>query len=81
MIVLIVAASVPGNTLTGYLSDRYQPRIVIPISCALATIATLVLWGLGTSDALLVTFSIVWGFTALSFVGLWSKIITTIGSE
>jgi hypothetical protein len=53
----------------------------MPISCALSTIATLALWGLGTTDGLLVAFSIVWGLTALSFVGLWSKIITTIGSE
>ncbi|KAL1409635.1 hypothetical protein Q8F55_003631 [Vanrija albida] len=78
LVAIMNAASVPGNTLTGYISDRVPPRLAIFGSCALAATATLVLWGLGTTDSLLVGFSIIWGFTALSFVGQWSRMITVI---
>lgn len=81
LLAIMNAASVPGNTLIGFLSDRYPTRIVIPITCTIASLACLVLWGLGTTDGLLVAFSVVWGFTALSFVGTWSKMITIISKD
>lgn len=81
LVAIMNAASVPGNTLTGYLSDRLPTRVVVTLSCTLAAVACLTLWGMGTSEGLLVAFSVVWGFTALSFVGTWSKMITIISSE
>lgn len=73
-----VAVSVPGNMLTGYISDRYASRIVVPISASLAALACLGLWGFGMADSVLVCFSILWGLTALSFCAFWSRIITEI---
>lgn len=81
LLAIMNAASVPGNTILGFLSDRYPTRIVVPVTCALASMACLVLWGLGTTDGLLVAFSIVWGFTALSFVGTWSRMISYISKD
>lgn len=81
LVAIMNAASVPGNTITGYLSDRLPTRIVVTLSCTTAAIACLVLWGMGTSEGLLVGFSVVWGLTALSFVGTWSKMITIISSK
>jgi predicted MFS family arabinose efflux permease len=75
------AASVPGNALTGYLSDRVPVRFAILVSCVLAAVACLVLWGLGASDGLLVAFSLVWGVSSLSFSGVWSKMISVICRE
>jgi len=63
------------------MSDRMPARVSIFISCTLSALAVLVIWGLGTSSALLIAFSVLWGLTALSFVGLWSKMITRICSE
>ncbi|KLT42180.1 transporter [Cutaneotrichosporon oleaginosum] len=81
LVAIMNAASVPGNTLTGYLSDRLPTRIVVTLSCTLAAFACLCLWGLGTSEGLLVGFSVVWGVTALSMVGTWSKMITIISKD
>lgn len=81
LVAIMNAASVPGNTITGYLSDRLPTRIVVTLSCTVACIACLALWGMGTSEGLLTAFSVVWGLTALSFVGTWSKMITIISSE
>lgn len=81
LVAIMNAASVPGNTVTGYLSDRLPTRIVVTLSCTLAAFACLCLWGLGTGEGLLVSFSVVWGITALSMVGTWSKMITIISSE
>jgi len=75
---LYIAASVPGVTLTGYLSDRLSLRLVILFSCTSATLSCLLLWGFGTTDQLLILFSLAWGLSGLSFVGLWSNIIGVI---
>jgi predicted MFS family arabinose efflux permease len=73
---------VPGNTLTGWISDRVPARVCVFASCTGATLAVLVLWGMGNvSPGLLIAFSIVWGLTALSFVALWSKMISRICKE
>ncbi|BEI96949.1 hypothetical protein CcaverHIS631_0205380 [Cutaneotrichosporon cavernicola] len=80
LVAIMNAASVLGNTITGYLSDRLPTRIVVTLSCILASFACLALWGLGTSQGL-VGFSVVWGVTALSMVGTWSKMITIISKD
>ncbi|KAL1408095.1 hypothetical protein Q8F55_004898 [Vanrija albida] len=74
----IPTASVPGNALTGWISDRTPAKVTVFGSSLLAALAVLIPWGLGTTNAPLVFFSIVWGLTALSFVSLWSKLISRI---
>jgi predicted MFS family arabinose efflux permease len=75
---LISAASVPGNALCGYLSDRVPTKVMMVATCTLGAAAVFLAWGFGTTIAPLVVFAIVWGASALSFVSLWSKIITRI---
>lgn len=75
------AVSVVGNCLLGWISDRVSARVTVSINCTLAALSVFVLWGMGTSSGMLVAFSILWGFSALSFVALWSKLITRTCSE
>lgn len=51
---------------------------MVSVTCILAAIGVLLPWGLGTTSAPLILFAILWGMTALSLPGLWSKIITPI---
>lgn len=81
LVAIMNAASVPGNAIMGYVSDRFPSRYVVPFSCTTAAVACLALWGLSagvSAEGCLTAFAVVWGFTALSFVGLWSKMITVI---
>lgn len=78
MVSIMNAASVPGNLLVGWVSDRASARSTIGINCLVASVVVLTLWGFGTSSSLLILFSIFWGFSALSFVSLWGKMITRI---
>lgn len=84
LVAIMNAASVPGNAVMGYISDRYPSRYVVPASCTTAAVACLLLWGFSagvTAEGCLTAFAVVWGFTALSFVGLWSKMITVISKD
>jgi len=76
----VKAASVPGCTLLGYLSDRLQVRYVIFISCLATALSCLLLWGFGTHSGPLVAFSLLYGLFGLSFAALWAKIISVIAS-
>lgn len=78
MVSIMNAASVPGNLFVGWVSDRASARSTISINCLVASVIVLTLWGFGTSSSLLILFSVFWGFSALSFVSLWGKMITGI---
>jgi hypothetical protein len=58
-----------------------RTRALIAITCILAALSVLLPWGLGTTTAPLILFSILWGMTALSFPGLWSKIIQPVSKD
>lgn len=78
LVSIMNAASVPGNALIGYLSDRVATKFMIIGTCTIGAVSVLVAWGLGTTTAPLIVFAIVWGMTSLSFVSLWSRLITRI---
>lgn len=52
--------------------------MIVFFNCLIGALAALLPWGLGTSSAPLIVFSIVWGLTALSFSSLWTPLITRI---
>jgi len=54
---------------------------MISMTMTLAALSVLLPWGFGTTTAPLIVFSILWGMTALSFPGLYSKIITPIAKD
>ena len=74
------AASVPGATLTGYMTDRLAVRTTILLYATAGALACLVFWGFASSSTLLVVFSLAWGLTGLSIVGVWGKVISVIAS-
>ncbi|TXT10543.1 hypothetical protein VHUM_02048 [Vanrija humicola] len=81
LVAIMNGITVPGFLLNGHLSDRLPARVVICTSCLLATMSCLLLWGYGTSAGPLVAFAIVWGITAGSTSGIWSKMVTVINKS
>lgn len=77
----LTAASVPGNSLIGWLSDRYPIRGVIIINCLVTAMACFFLWGFGTNAGLLVPFVLVFGVVGLGFVSVWTRMISMISSK
>ncbi|KAL1409531.1 hypothetical protein Q8F55_003515 [Vanrija albida] len=78
LVSIMNAASVPGLLATGWLSDRLPIKLAVSTNCLVGALAALLPWGLGTSSAPLIVFSVVWGLTALSFAALWTPIISRI---
>jgi uncharacterized membrane protein YuzA (DUF378 family) len=72
------AASVPGLTLMGYLTDRYPLFYVLCGSCVAASMSCFFLWGFGTSNVMLVMFVLVFGLLGVSITAFWSKLITIV---
>ncbi|WVQ83811.1 hypothetical protein IAT38_005955 [Cryptococcus sp. DSM 104549] len=81
LISLMNAASVPGNALLGYLSDRYPVRGVILFSCLGSALSCAFLWGFGTNEGMLVAFALVFGLLGLSFSSVWSNMIGIIAKD
>lgn len=75
------AASVPGNALTGYLSDRYKIHHVVIANCVFTALTCFFLWGFGTSAATLITFVLLFGLVGLSFAALWTRMIGLIARK
>lgn len=68
LIALMSVAQVLGQFAFGYLSDLKISVSVLAVACCVsAAAASLVLWGLAKSIALLVPFSLVYGFFAFGF--------------
>ncbi|ODN74836.1 hypothetical protein L202_07142 [Cryptococcus amylolentus CBS 6039] len=78
---ILNGASVPGNALLGFMSDRLPLRAVILISCLGSGFAVAFLWGFGTSKGMLVAFCVIFGLLGPSFVSLWTKINATIAKD
>ncbi|KAI0853412.1 MFS general substrate transporter [Daldinia vernicosa] len=74
---LISLASVPGSLLIGLLNDTgLAPTTVILISSLGSALAVFLLWGLGGHQvAVLVVFTIMYGFFAGGFSSTWSGIL------
>ncbi|ERS97448.1 hypothetical protein HMPREF1624_05615 [Sporothrix schenckii ATCC 58251] len=65
---LLSIAQVLGQFAFGYLSDKNLPVSVLAgVCCTVAGAASFVLWGLSTSLAWLIPFSIIYGFFACGF--------------
>ncbi|ODN91373.1 hypothetical protein L198_05885 [Cryptococcus wingfieldii CBS 7118] len=75
LVSILNAASIPGTTHLGYLSDHLSIRVVISISSIGSSLACALLWGWGTNTAVLVVFAIVFGLLGPSFSALWSGMI------
>ncbi|WOO76483.1 MFS transporter asaE [Vanrija pseudolonga] len=81
LVAIMYGASVVGNLITGYLTDRLPVGFVLLGSSTISAVACWVLWGLGTSNGLLIAFSVVWGITALCTGCAWSKMVVYISKD
>ncbi|TXT15530.1 hypothetical protein VHUM_00033 [Vanrija humicola] len=81
LVAIMYGASVVGNLITGYLTDRFPVGFVLLGSSTISAVACWVLWGLGTNHGLLVAFSVVWGITALCTGCAWSKMVVYISKD
>ncbi|OWZ77313.1 monocarboxylic acid transporter [Cryptococcus neoformans Tu401-1] len=78
LIAILNAASVPGNTLLGYLSDHMPVRKVIVISCVGSGLSCAFLWGFGSTDGVLILFALIFGLLGPSFSAIWTQMIGLI---
>lgn len=81
IVAIMNAITIPGQMLSGYISDRMSTRMAVVAATTIAAVSCVTLWGFGTSEGLLVTFAVVWGLTGGSMAGYWGKMITIIARE
>lgn len=77
----LLAASVPGLLLLGYLTDHWPLRMVITLSCLGSAAACLLLWGFSTNTSVLIAFVVIFGLLGPSFSAVWAKLIGIIASK
>ncbi|KAF1991855.1 MFS general substrate transporter [Aulographum hederae CBS 113979] len=78
LIATLNGTSVAGSVVIGMLNDQYKVTTVILISTVGSTIAVFLCWGLSSHMALLVVFSMLYGFFAGGFSSTWSGVLTEI---
>lgn len=79
---MYTASSVLGLVVLGYLSDKLPARLVLSISTFGSAIAIFLFWGIGGEHlAVLIVFSLAFGFCALGYSALWTKMISIIAKE
>lgn len=78
---VLSAASIVGLLVFGHLSDRWSVRLVVSLNCMGASISCFMLWGFATSLSMLVIFAMSFGFFALGFASLWTKLVSVVAAD
>lgn len=78
---LMNAAAVPGSIVIGFTSDKYDLRAVMLTSMLGSSLAVLLLWGLASNLALLLSFALIYGFLAGGFSSLWPRFASAIAKD
>jgi MFS family permease len=82
LLALLSISQVLGQLSFGYLSDhRLNLNILIIISTLVSAIASLALWGLARSLAVLIVFSFVYGFFGAGYVAMWARMGSAVSNE
>jgi MFS family permease len=82
LLALLSISQVLGQLSFGYLSDhRLNLNILIIISTLVSAIASLTLWGLARSLAILIVFSFVYGFFGAGYVAMWARMGSAVSNE
>lgn len=82
LLALLSVSQVMGQISFGYLSDHnVNLNLLIMISTVISAIAGLALWGLARSLAVLVIFSLLYGFFAAGYVAMWARMGSAVSSE
>jgi MFS family permease len=82
LLALLSISQVLGQISFGYLSDRrFNLNLLIMISTLVSAIASLALWGLARSLAVLIVFSFVYGFFGSGYVAMWARMSSAVSNE
>ena len=82
LLALLSISQVMGQLSFGYLSDhRVNLNLLIMISTLVSALASLALWGLARSLAVLVVFSFVYGFFGAGYVAMWARMGSAVSNE
>ena len=68
-----------GFILQGQLVDRFHVNVPIMFSTVGGILSVFVFWGFATNQAMLYTFSILWGLTGGCFAGSWTGCAKDMG--
>lgn len=81
LIAIFNFASAPGGLVIGMLGDRFASTTVILISSLGSAIGVFIFWGLSAHVALLIVFTIIYGFFAGGFSSTWPSILQLLKRE
>jgi len=82
LLALLSIFQVMGQLSFGYLSDHsLNLNLLIIVSTLVSAIASLVLWGLAHSLAVLIVFSVVYGFFGAGYVAMWARMGSSVSNE
>lgn len=82
MLALLNAASIPGRTITGILADKYGRFNVLLISILMAAMVQLIMWSLITTNAGVIVFSCLYGWSFGGLISLMPSITAqTLGQH
>ena len=82
LVALLSVSQVWGQFSFGYLSDRRVPlNLLILASTVVSAIAVSAVWGAARSLAVLVVFSLVYGFFAAGYSAMWARMASAVSEE
>ena len=82
LLAVLSFAQVVGQVTFGYLSDdRISLHLLLFISPFVSSAAVFTLWGFAHSLAILIIFSIVYGFFAAAYAALWGRMCTEVSDN
>lgn len=82
LLALLSVSQVLGQFTFGYLSDHKLPlNFLVVTSTLVSAIAALAIWGLARSLAVLVLFSLTYGFFAAGYVAMWARMGSAVSEE
>jgi len=82
LLALLSVSQVLGQFTFGYLSDHKIPlNFLIATSTLISAVAALAIWGLARSVAVLVIFSLIYGFFAAGYVAMWARMGSAVSEE
>ena len=82
LLAIMGTAQVAGQMSFGYLSDKkVSLNLLITVSTAMSSIAVLACWGMARQYAVLIVFSIVYGFFGAGYTAMWARMGTAVSSD
>ncbi|KAH8892807.1 MFS general substrate transporter [Thozetella sp. PMI_491] len=82
LVALLSVAQTCGQFSFGYMSDHRVPlNLLILASTLVSAVAVSALWGLARSMAVLIIFSLIYGFFATGYSAMWARMGSAVSDE